>query len=921
MIGDDGRVSGSAQVKGERGNHPEGGLRPPQPLTIPLERATDRERELVGGKAASLAVLMRGRLPVPPGFCVTTTAFKRWINSSPKLEEWLRKSENRDPRRTSESENPQRIAPEDLTAARMPEGVEGAVLSAWRALGEERCYAVRSSATVEDGKEHSFAGQFESVLNVQGREALLKAITKCWMSAFSPQSLSYHAANRLRLEQTAVAVVVQEMVPAQISGVVFTVDPVSGDSGRLVIEAAPGLGEGLVSGKSRAEHFVVEKRSRRLVAHHGTSGTPCLSEALRRKISGLALRAESLFGTSLDIEWAAVEGEVFLLQARPVTGARKPLAWEERQRWSNVNTGEVFPDVATPMTWSIVQGLFEPLFGSLFRLTGADPSRVTIGGLVAGRIYFNVNTGLALLRPFRFLIGGLANVAHAVGGGRPAEHMRGLLEVQEADVPDAGFRWHKYVLTWPRVLYDLFTHAPWRAAGWLRSIQARTDQLVTQDVEPMTTQELVCCLARVRREGFRDCDLLYLITQAAALPVLEMACRKWLNQTDTSLRHRLFAGLGGIPEAEAGLALWRLATMARADRELERLLRGDGDWSQVQAKLTGTEAGRTFLAAWSDFMSKHGHHCRCEPEVFNARWHETPDYILRVVRAYLGNLDGANPHEKQQRLAEERLNLTDEWRAQLGPARRWLFSLALERAQRLTVHREVWKNEIVRVMAFLRRVLLALGRRLHEQGVLDQVDDIFFLEVGELETLTGNVAAHDLRPRIKLRLEEYRQNLTLSPPPTVVGRFAPGSSLSPRSGSRSSGKVLEGIAVSSGVATGRARVVLRSDVQEQVRPGEILVAPFTDPAWVPYFIPAAGLVVDQGGVLSHGSIVARELGLPAVTDTGSATETIKTGDLVEVDGNLGRVRILESVLGNAPPKADQEAVVPDCGAVIDRLGP
>lgn len=904
MSSDNGHFCEKPEVTRQGRNQPGGAWPPSRPLTIPLERATECGREWVGGKAASLSVLLRGRLPVPPGFCVTSDAFRLWLNSSPQLQEWLGKLGNDGGSPTAEPRKPQRAVPEPTE---MPESVKEAVLSAWRGLGEERCYAVRSSATVEDGKRHSFAGQFESVLNVRGGEALLHAITKCWLSAFSPRALSYHAANGLRPEQTAVAVVVQEMVPAQTAGVVFTLDPVSGNTGRLVIEATTGLAEGLVSGKARAEHFVVEKRSRRLVAQHGVSGAPCLSEALRRKIAGLALRAESLFGSPLDLEWAAAGGEVFLLQARPVTGAGKPQTWAERQRWSNVNTGEVFPDVTTPMTWSIVQSLFEPLFGSLFRLAGADPSRVTVGGLVAGRIYFNVNTGLALLRPFQFLVGGLAKVAHAVGGARPAEHMGGLLAVPEADIPDAGFRWYRYVFTWPRVLYLLCTHAPWCAAGWLRRVQARTDQLVTQDIEPMNTRELLSCLARARREGFRDWDLLYLITQAAALPVFERACQKWLNQADPSRSYRLFAGLGGIPEAEAGLALWRLAARVHADRELERLFRDNVgfDWAQLQAKLTGTAAGRAFLAAWSDFMSKHGHHCRGELELFNARWHETPDYILRVVCAYLANLEEANPDQKQQRLAQERRKLTYEWRAQLGPAKRWLFSYSLERAQRLTVQREVWKNEAVRMMAFLRRVLLALGRRLREQGALEQADDIFFLEIAEVEALSGKAAATDLRRRIEVRREQYRQNLAHSPPPSVVGCFTPGSPLNARSASRSTATVLEGIAVSSGVATGRARVILRSDVREQVQPGEILVAPFTDPAWVPYFIPAAGLVVDQGGVLSHGSIVARELGLPAVTDTGAATQTIKTGDLVEVDGNLGRVRILERVreprLSGSPP--------------------
>ena len=860
-----------------------------QPLIIPLQGAPDYERSLVGGKAAGLGILMRAKLPVPPGFCVTSAAFSEFLNSSPKLKEQLIRSSSKRPIEET-SRTPK--SGETPALVEIPVAIKEAILRVWRAMGKDRHYAVRSSATVEDGTDHSFAGQFESVLNVQGEEALLSAVQKCWVSVLSPRAVSYHARKGLRPEDTSVAVVVQEMVRAEVAGVMFTMDPISGDRGRLVVEAAPGLGDVTVSGKNRPERFVLEKRTFRMLEHHCVSDASCLNESLLRKVSSLAERAERLFGMPLDIEWATSGGDVFLLQARPVTAARQLRSWEERQRWSNVNTGEVFPDVATPMTWSIVQLLFEPLFGSLFRVAGADPSRMTVAGLVAGRIYFNVNAGLALLNPFRFLMGGLANVAQAIGGGRAAEHMRGLLQVPDSDLPETGFHWHLYLLTWPRILYDLITHAPFRAEAWLQGVKSRTDNLVRQDVQCLSTSELFKCLAHARREGFRGWDLLYLITQSGALPIFQKACRDWLHHPDLSLGYRLFAGLGGIPETEAGLELWRLAVAAHANEEVEAALRSGADWSRVQIDLTASEAGKDFLAAWDKFMAKHGHHGRGELEVFNARWAETPDYILRLVRGYLGELERGNPEEKQRRLAEERRRLTEECRAQLGPLRRWVFTIALRRAQKLAVHREAWKNEAVRLMYFIRRLLLELGRHLHDKAVLNDPDDIFFLEIAELESLGTGTAPSGIAEQIKSRREKYRENLNLCPPPYVVGRFTSASSTTTLRTPNHAAKVLEGIAVSSGVATGRARVILRTDDHEQTLPGEILVAPFTDPAWVPYFIPAAGVVMDQGGVLSHGSIIARELGLPAVTDTGSATHLIQTGDMVQVDGNCGQVTIL-----------------------------
>ena len=216
----------------------------------------------------------------------------------------------------------------------------------------------------------------------------------------------------------------------------------------------------------------------------------------------------------------------------------------------------------------------------------------------------------------------------------------------------------------------------------------------------------------------------------------------------------------------------------------------------------------------------------------------------------------------------------------------------MRRAQKLAVNREEWKNQAVRQIAVLRRVLLTLGQRLHVQGLLSARDDIFFLEVSEIESVTTSKARFDVRGRIGARRKDYEANLTLNPTAVVVGKFNP-STLRAAASPDGDLKVLEGIPVSPGRATGRARVILRSDNHEQILPGEILIAPFTDPAWTPYFVGATGVVMDQGGILSHGSIVAREYGLPAVTSVGLATRCIRMGDLIQVDGNSGRVTILE----------------------------
>jgi pyruvate,water dikinase len=478
-----------------------------------------------------------------------------------------------------------------------------------------------------------------------------------------------------------------------------------------------------------------------------------------------------------------------------------------------------------------------------------------------------------------------------VGGDLVEAYRQAPLTLSPEDLPDLGFRWPKYIFSWPRTFYDLITHSSrHRGCAWLGRFKKQTDELDRLDLGTMSTPELTRFCVRFIREVFKKVDIFYLWTQGAALPVFQKACRDWLGEPGLMLR--LFAALGSMPVAEAGLALWRLAALAHADGDTEAAVSSENSWLEVRARLCRAEPGRKFLAAWDAFMTEHGHHCRGEFELSNARWCETPDYILGLVRGYLRSLGRSDPLENQRRLAEERERLTVQCRARLkNPVKRWIFSHSLRRAQELTVYREQLKNLGIRRFAFVRRVLLILGQRLHEQGSLSCRDDIFFLEVSELEPVATGGASFDWRGRIASRRREYEKNLKLNPPRVVNGRFDPNAPSWPVA--NADAKLLEGIPVSSGIVTGPARVILRTDDHEQVLPGEILIAPFTDPAWSPYFITAAGLVVEQGGILSHGSIVAREYGLPAVTNVLSATRVIRTGDLVQVDGNRGRVSVLK----------------------------
>jgi pyruvate,water dikinase len=859
----------------------------PAALVLRLAEAGDNPRSLVGGKAFNLGKLIAAGLPVPRGFCVTTTAFDLFLASCPgrtELSHLLAQCSGDELGRFAELSRKVRSC---LAEVRVPEVVKDAVLGEWRESDGEWSFAVRSSATVEDAAGMSFAGQFESILNVRGADALLAAIKSCWLSLFSERALVYLARQRVSAEKVRMAVVVQEMVDAEHAGVVFTADPLTGATDRFVVEYVSGLGEGLVQGTVQPGRMVVEKRTGRVLA---SSGEQPLSSATLKNLCDLARRTERLFSAPQDIEWAQRDGGVFLLQSRPITTKAPVRTWEDRQVWTNVNTGEVVPDVMTPMTWSMMQSLLG-LVGSISRLMGADSTRAPLAGLVAGKLYFNANTVLAAVKPFSFLHKGFPDFVRALGGDLVEAYRQAPLAIPPEDLPDLGFRWPKYIPSWPRIFYDLITHSSRRrGCAWLARFKKQTDELDRLDLGTMSTPELTRFCVQFIREVFKKVDIFYLWTQGAALPVFQKACRDWLGEPGLMLR--LFAALGGLPVAEAGLSLWRLAVLAHADRDTEAVVSSENNWPEVRARLCRTEPGRKFLAAWDAFMTEHGHHCRGEFELSNARWCETPDYILGLVRGYLRSLGQSDPLKNQRRLAEERERLTVQCRARLKhPIKRWIFSHSLRRAQELTVYREQLKNLGVRRFAFVRRVLLILGQRLHEQGSLSCCGDIFFLEVSELEPVATGGASFDWRGRIESRRREYEKNQKLNPPRVVNGRFDPNAPAWPVA--NADAKLLTGIPVSPGIVTGAARVILRADEHEQVLPGEILIAPFTDPAWSPYFVTAAGVVMEQGGILSHGSIVAREYGLPAVTNVASATRVILTGDLVQVDGNCGCVSVLK----------------------------
>jgi phosphohistidine swiveling domain-containing protein len=888
----------------------------PYSFVVPLRAIPPTLHAQVGGKAINLSRLLRAGFPVPDGFCVTASACRDHL-LTPELVECLRLALSEikaDPGRRKFVLERLR---QTLVDAPLSKTLSTDLAGGLRAL-TDGLVAVRSSALGEDSLGQSFAGMHDTLIGIRGEANLEHAIKACWASLWTERALEYRAKNGFEHEAAQMGVVVQMLVAADISGILFTADPVSGNQDRLIIESTFGLGEVLVSGKVTPDRVVLAKRdlsvlqvivSDKRVESRLVDGRICesmleperarsrsLNDSMATRLGELGRGVEDLFGRPQDIEWAVVGDAIHVLQARPITtlpgkGKEKlPVSGASRQVWSNLNAGEVMPDVVSPMTWSYVERLVYKIFSSILEKLGLSLDGLPLLGLVAGRAYFNLNTFAAIMKK----IPGLRSMdlTTVFGGGQVASEALGKVTLADIDIPDLNFSLPRVIAHLPGFLLWMMRHTTQGGLRFARKMRCDTLALDSQDLANIPEDGLSRLLhTLVDRSALQTDFIGYAGAGVVYFSQLFAICRRWLGDADGSVANRLLSGIGSMDSATSGLDLWRLAVRAGQDRDLSDTILTADSYTLARERLEKTQPGREFLSAWDAFMLRHGHHCRGEIDFMNARWRETPDSVLKTVRAYLQSAGKIDPLSLHSRHGAERERLDADCRRRLrNPVKRWLFGRIVKQAQLGCLVRENVKSEAVRLLAFGRKILLELGHRLAHRGLLELPEDIFFLRLEEIELIRNGNQALNARRLVLERRKEFDQNLRIKPPPVVVGEFDAGTCL-PQSHNPDV-RVFVGLAVSAGIATGPARVIARSDTQDRVLPGEVLVAPFTDPGWTPYFLPACAIVMDMGGLLSHGSIIAREYGIPAVVNVGPATEIIRTGQMLRVDGNRGEVQIL-----------------------------
>ena len=835
-------------------------------------RASDLDR--AGGKGANLGELLAGGFDVPPGFVVTTDAYRRFVTDAGIGDQIVRAAADWAPA------DVEALAARLIADADWPEGLADAVTASYDGLGESVPVAVRSSATAEDLGGASFAGQQETYLNVRGREAVLDAVRRCWASGWGARAVEYRRRAGFAPADVAVAVVVQTMVEAEASGVMFTANPDNGRVEQTALNAAWGLGESVVSGTVTPDTLVVEPASGRVVqrvtadkavwTRPRAQGTvteavpeerrrePVLTDAEAVELARLGERIEAHFDAPQDVEWARAGGRFVVLQSRPITALPPrvgdvPTDWpieDPTGMYVRASIIEQMPDPLSPLFADLVPDAVVRSLGALFdELAGVRLPDVAFP-LINGYPYYYYSRA-TFLRLLAQTPGFLGRVLGPRSSLQPVNRWR------ETSLPA------------------------------YRDVVARWDG---RDLRPLSDAALVAGLQELLHAG-----CVYYTAVQAVIPFTSM------NDVLFAAAYTRLARRPGDPEPAAFVVGFD-AQPIRADKGAYDLARwASGQPGLPDALRAGAPAGPdpSLASAWRTrleaYLREFGH-TTANLDFMAPVPADDPTPVLDAVRFYLDS--DADPHARQRALAQTRERVTRELLARLDPVRRALIGALLRRAQRDAPVREEALADQGLAWPAMRRICAELGRRLVAAGTIAEASDVYWLRAAELSEAELSEAS-DLRAIVEERKATWRGQRRATPPqilPEAQWLRWFGSMMPARTDAVDGGP-LRGTASSGGRATATARVVMGPEDFASLDAGEVLVAPITTPAFTPLFARASGVVTDIGGPLSHSSIVAREYGIPAVLGTAVATRRIRSGDRITVDGERGEVTIGEQTIG------------------------
>ncbi|MFF0065036.1 rifamycin-inactivating phosphotransferase [Streptomyces sp. NPDC005279] len=866
---------------------------------LDLQEVDEMQVAVVGGKGAHLGGLSRLEgIRVPGGFCVTTDAFRRIMAEAPLIDDRL--------------DQLSRLNPDDREAIRtlsaqirrtiegiaIPGDLAAAITRALAQLGEQAAYAVRSSATAEDLPTASFAGQQDTYLNVVGPTAILQHVSRCWASLFTERAVTYRQRNGIDHRTVHMAVVVQQMVFPHAAGILFTADPVTGNRKVATVDAGFGLGEALVSGlvnpdvfkvrhgevvakaiaaKQRAVHALPAGGTQEVAIDSQWQEQPALTDAQVVRLVQLGRRIEAHFGRPQDIEWCLVDDDFQIVQSRPITtlfpipetGDIPEAGDQENHVYVSVGHQQMMTD---PM---------KPLGLSMWQLTAMVPMHEA-----GGRLFVDVTRRLA--SP-----GSRAGLLDVVGRGDPL--VRDALEtVLDRDdfvpsLPDAGPGGPPAggasapIETDPAIVTELIERSQVSIAALERDIRAKTG--------PALFDFLLEAFAEHKRVLSDPLSMQAIMAGMEATWWLNDKLREWLGEKNAA--DTLTLSAPDNVTSEMGLALLDVADVIRPQPEVVAFLQGveyaeDAAFLDELAKFAGGTEARDAIEAYLD---RYGMRCVGEIDITRPRWRERPATLVPVILDNVRNFEpgvaerrfeqGRQKAQKKERDVLSRLRALPDGDRKADEAKRMI-----DRVRTFIGYREYPKYGIVSRYFVYKQALLEEAERLVQANVLPEKEDIFYLTFQELHDVARSNQADD--QLIQQRKDAFRSYHALTPPRVLTsdGEAVTGAY---RRDDVPAGALI-GLPVSAGTIEGRARVILDM-ADADLEAGDILVTTFTDPSWSPLFVGIAGLVTEVGGLMTHGAVIAREYGLPAVVGVEQATRLIRDGQRIRVHGTDGYVEI------------------------------
>lgn len=898
-----------------------------------------------GGKAAHLGQLARAGLPVPPGFAISAQAFRAFLEHH-HLSEPTRPAvpvaAGAAPWPPAFELELKRLRAKVCEAPLLP-AFDAQLVQAYEAL-ERQCpglsVAVRSSGLSEDSAQASFAGQYDSVLNIRGIDALRRAVREVWASYFSDRAVRY----RLKPDYSPaydLGLLVQQLVEPAASGVLFTLNPVTGARHEMLLEAGYGLGEAFVSGQLTPDTFYLGRSRLRwrggkitvtgrrvvhkplkLASKPGGAGTlellpvplaqqdaPTLAPEQVEQLGLLGLRIEHLFKAPQDIEWAIdAAGKLFILQARPITSClSRRYSRRDTVLWTRRFSGERWTESATPLGWSIIAPVLEHFVAfeqvSSKHLQGSGPVR-----LVEGHPYFNITI-------FRHLVWKFYDYAP------PQFILEFFPREEQEEMRAAPFIVPNLALVkdivvdvirerrWRRYHYNFLTnHSAWESflPGFLRAI----DALPTETADAHEARAAITLGADWVREYVRI-HLLSLLFANLYYQLLTGQLHRWVGENTDQLLSDLVAWPGENKTLETNRALSQLAEVARQSPAVRACLLQEGTVS-LEA-LRAVPGGETFETSLRVFLSQYGHRASASWEIFSPRWEDEPERVVQMIasllragqepgsaqdnRAALQSDKPGVPASELNRAGPDRLELERMLARQQAealvwakvtaqqPLKRLMLRHVLEKTRAYMVLRENQRFYFDKLLLKIKRAAESLGRHWQREGRLERAEDILFLTLDEIDSVLTGAHLSPLLPLIAQRRAEQAQARVSNPPAFLEGN----QELTPVQ--ETPGKTLSGLGISPGRITGTVRILNSWQEMDKLRQGDILVTRATDPGWTFLFLTAGGLITEMGSLLSHGAVVAREYNLPAVVNIADATRLLKDGQQITLDGFRGRVYV------------------------------